>query len=1040
MSMGAQRADAQPEDGTIETAQHEWLGLPEFKGSEPPVESWAPEEEPEERPAKVRALSILLLVLALAWTAAAIWSIWRTSPALTVPNLMQWLAFVSPPLILLGVAWLLLGQTPRRETERFTRAISAMRTESTALESVLTIVAARLEENHSKLRNEAAKLMSLGDEASDRLGRVAYYLSKESGNLDKKAAALETAAEAARVDIGVLLADLPRAEEQARAVSQAMKDAGLAAHEQAGALEAQLSALAARGREADEQVGGAAQRLGAHLARVESTTSTAAARMDEAAASMSAVVDETMARASEALDSTRSSLDAQGAALLASIEQSRAAFHHAGEEATRSLSQRLELIGSKVEALAGTLAAQDAASHTLLSELSAGLSDLDRRFAELRETGSSGAEQLGASLGTIRSSAEELFRELGGGQERARDLIGRAQDLSESLVAITARLQDEMPAALIRVEEQAERTRTAATAIEPHVVAIEASATSAAQRLTEAETSISRHQDAFEASGTALTQLLNARLGEIEERFASLREAGSSATSELDQAIAAVRTSVSELAGSLDGGQERAADISSRAREIDAALAAVTNRLNDEIPAALVRAEEQAERTRGAMRSIEDGVSMIEASANNTVAWMVDAEGRVASHREAFASLSETLARQVDEAEARFASLRESGASSTTELGQAIESVRSAVSELAGALEGGQGRADEMSLRAREIGSALAVITSELEERAPAALTRVEEQAARTRASAAELVPQVEAIQTAAAAAAERIAEAERSLAHQQEQLDRLLARISEGVATAQTELHGLGAAASEAEGAAGRIVSETAPELIEALVRVREASNQAATHAREAITSVIPQSVAALADASREAVGGAITEPVEQQIRELSNVAERAVEAAKAASERLTRQMLKIGESAAAVEQRIDEARREQDARESDNSSRRVALLIESLNSTAIDVTKILSNEVTDSAWTAYLKGDRGVFTRRAVRLLDNSEAREIVQHYENEPEFREQVNRYIADFESMLRRILSDRDSSALGVTILSSDMGKLYVALAQAIERLR
>jgi hypothetical protein len=149
---------------------------------------------------------------------------------------------------------------------------------------------------------------------------------------------------------------------------------------------------------------------------------------------------------------------------------------------------------------------------------------------------------------------------------------------------------------------------------------------------------------------------------------------------------------------------------------------------------------------------------------------------------------------------------------------------------------------------------------------------------------------------------------------------------------------------------------------------------------------------------------------------------------------------MLKIGETAAAVEARIDEARKDREEKDAESFSRRVALLIESLNSTAIDVTKILSNEVTDSAWAAYLKGDRGVFTRRAVRLLDNSEARAIIQHYEAEPEFREQVNRYIHDFEAMLRRILADRDSSALGVTILSSDMGKLYVALAQAIERLR
>jgi len=38
------------------------------------------------------------------------------------------------------------------------------------------------------------------------------------------------------------------------------------------------------------------------------------------------------------------------------------------------------------------------------------------------------------------------------------------------------------------------------------------------------------------------------------------------------------------------------------------------------------------------------------------------------------------------------------------------------------------------------------------------------------------------------------------------------------------------------------------------------------------------------------------------------------------------------------------------------------------------------------------------------------------------------------------MLRQLLSTRDGHALGVTLLSSDMGKLYVVLAQAIERLR
>ena len=48
--------------------------------------------------------------------------------------------------------------------------------------------------------------------------------------------------------------------------------------------------------------------------------------------------------------------------------------------------------------------------------------------------------------------------------------------------------------------------------------------------------------------------------------------------------------------------------------------------------------------------------------------------------------------------------------------------------------------------------------------------------------------------------------------------------------------------------------------------------------------------------------------------------------------------------------------------------------------------------------------------------------------------------VNRYIHDFEALLRATLSTRDGHVLSVTMLGSDMGKLYVALAQAIQRLR
>ena len=99
------------------------------------------------------------------------------------------------------------------------------------------------------------------------------------------------------------------------------------------------------------------------------------------------------------------------------------------------------------------------------------------------------------------------------------------------------------------------------------------------------------------------------------------------------------------------------------------------------------------------------------------------------------------------------------------------------------------------------------------------------------------------------------------------------------------------------------------------------------------------------------------------------------------------------------------------------------------------------MSNEVTDTAWAAYLqRRPRRLHPPRGAAARAPAKRARSPQHYEEDREFREQVNRYIHDFEAMLRRVLADRDGSPLGVTMLSSDMGKLYVALAQAIERLR
>ena len=98
-----------------------------------------------------------------------------------------------------------------------------------------------------------------------------------------------------------------------------------------------------------------------------------------------------------------------------------------------------------------------------------------------------------------------------------------------------------------------------------------------------------------------------------------------------------------------------------------------------------------------------------------------------------------------------------------------------------------------------------------------------------------------------------------------------------------------------------------------------------------------------------------------------------------------------------------------------------------------AISPDAVVSEESRDSS----IQIGEGTFWSEASASADGTIDTSMYQDF---GDFRETVNRYIHEFEAMLRSVLSTRDGHALAVTLLSSDMGKLYVALAQAIERLR
>ena len=188
------------------------------------------------------------------------------SPRLAGRQLAAWVSSVatlSAPLILLALVWLLFGRTTRRETERFTERGrgDAARKPGAGERARDRRRPAAGQSRRAERRSGAADVARRRGVRPARPGHPC--LARETAALDRKAQALDGAAASARVDIGVLLDDLPRAEEQARAVAEAMKPAGLGAHEQAAALEGHLAALdraRPRGRRSARRRGAAARR------------------------------------------------------------------------------------------------------------------------------------------------------------------------------------------------------------------------------------------------------------------------------------------------------------------------------------------------------------------------------------------------------------------------------------------------------------------------------------------------------------------------------------------------------------------------------------------------------------------------------------------------------------------------------------------------------------------------------------------------------------------------------------------------------------
>lgn len=458
--------------------------------------------------------------------------------------------------------------------------------------------------------------------------------------------------------------------------------------------------------------------------------------------------------------------------------------------------------------------------------------------------------------------------------------------------------------------------------------------------------------------------------------------------------------------------------------------------------------DEQAQRLRAMVELIGEATGnqerRIAAMVGQLDTSLADSHSRIGEAGAEAAATLEKLAGQLstllENSDQRLKAIGSNATDRIAKIAFAINALSESSSELAVNLSGNEERAATMLADAGKLLKELQSASDELGIRLPSGFAALEQQWGASNDALLQLRGESEALDTQASALAQRLSEIGDLLESHRALFGTLSEQSDTALVTKRAEIDRL-AASLNATNALIADVSQTAQEQLEGpLYQVAEAAKQAAENSQTIIETELAGFSAKLAERNLVALKQAIDAQLSGLDEAVNQAISRNFTLSDEAASRINRQLQEISQLTANLEQRAAAARENFEGIDDEAFARRIALLTESLNSAAIDVAKILSNEVTDTAWAAYLKGDRGVFTRRAVRLLDSGEARIIANHYDDDAEFRDHVNRYIHDFEAMMRVLLSTRDGNAIGVTLLSSDVGKLYVALAQAIDRLR
>lgn len=621
-------------------------------------------------------------------------------------------------------------------------------------------------------------------------------------------------------------------------------------------------------------------------------------------------------------------------------------------------------------------------------------------------------------LADARDHVAGLETALGRVDNGVRDTAGQLRDLAAAGAAVLPAMAADAEA----VQAAAERIAACGEAADRATAALR-------DALPDVARTIGNVGDTLrDVGGESATQLRA-----VETMLAAVQARNHEAARQADAAIA----NMAALLARIDEASTRnTTALSKRAFALDAAVDGVLERsanavgqINEQVDSQMRSFAAGIEATARQLQMFgDDGARLF----NQRIEALLKTSGQLsvefAAHDAGVVGLHGAATERFADLQVRLAALDQVGTSTLDDINARIAGFQDRVAVLQGLLDASQATLDGLDVQSGKLGGTVAEVHVILGERLDVTRQSIVALDSETR----QMLDAVALLDSSAQAGAAEVATAAAAVSAERHAIVDLASALGSHFDAATATLADIRVASAVA-------TLESAEAFDAELARIKDVAASTAESMRGSLATVVDDAMAALQLAASGGSDAAFGEPVRAQLVDIQVATARAADTGQELSRRLAMQMVSMVEAVAAAEARIDQVETRFALRERNSLAAQSMRLMGQLDAALIDVARLLALPVGEDDWARYLRGDRGAFARAVVPLLDREMSRRLARLHTHDDAFRSSAATYIQAFESLINRLLGDRDGEALAATLLSSDIGKIYVAIAEAAERL-